>query len=615
MTDDHQRPTTPNDAPKPASEGAANDDATEKPAGDIGLLRLPKRLISAPGMPRFDRRLLSDLIAGATFAAVNIPQALGHAQIAGVNPVFGLHTLMVAMPLAALTTSAVFMNVSTTSALAVAVASALAVFPASTPLTQTLIPLVLLVGITQLLFGLLRLGFLMRFVPRSVMVGFMTGVAVLIILGQIREFTGFSTGQSNAVLSLVNLIFFHLADIHLPTLAAGVGTIALIVLFKFTPVRKYALVLAIVIASALVQAAGATSIALVRDIATLPEGLPPLTLPDFAQIGALLPAAVAIAIVGLVQGAAVSQSYVNPNGKFPNVSRDFLGQGLANMAASVFSGIPAGGSASGTALVVSAGQQSRMANVFAGLFVILGVLLLSPLIGYLAMPALAGLLIVVGIQLIDVATIRAVASTGLVTASALIVTFVTTMVLPLQYAVFVGVGVAIMLNVFRQSNKVRVVEWKLAEDGGIDELPAPTALPPGKVTAVYIYGMLHSGGASVADEALPAFDGARNAVLVIGLRGRDDIGSTFIEILERAAKKLRAQDSRLMLSGVGDHVYVQLERTGAMQIIGRENVFRAQTRLRASLQQAISMGERWLERDQPDLASRTDASAMTGSSG
>jgi SulP family sulfate permease len=135
------------------------------------------------------------------------------------------------------------------------------------------------------------------------------------------------------------------------------------------------------------------------------------------------------------------------------------------------------------------------------------------------------------------------------------------------------------------------------------------------VTAVYIYGMLHSGGASVADEALPAFDGARNAVLVIGLRGRDDIGSTFIEILERAAKKLRAQDSRLMLSGVGDHVYVQLERTGAMQIIGRENVFRAQTRLRASLQQAISMGERWLERDQPDLASRTDASAMTGSSG
>jgi SulP family sulfate permease len=581
---------------------------------DIGWARLSRRFITVPSLPKFDRRLLSDMIAGATFAAVNIPQSLGHAQIAAVNPVFGLYTLMFAMPVAALTTSAVFMNVSTTSALAVAVASTLAVFPSNAPISQTLIPLVLMVGLVQLLFGLFRLGFLMRFVPRSVMVGFMTGVAVLIILGQIGDLTGFNSSRSNTILALIDTLL-NIRSINLPSLAAGVLTMLLIVGFSYTPLKKYAMVLAIIIVSALVQLAGGQNVALVSTIADLSSSLPSAQLPSFEHINVLLPAAVAIAIVGLVQAAAVSQSYPNPNGKYPNVSRDFLGQGLGNIVASVFSGIPAGGSASGTALVVSAGQQSRMANVFAAGFVVLGVLLLSPLIGYLAMPALAGLLIVVGIRLIDLAVIRAVVSTGIVTATALIVTFGTTMVLPLQFAVFVGVGVSIMLNVFRQSNKVRVVEWKLTDDGHIDELPAPKNLKPNTVTALYIYGMLESGGTMVAEGSLPDLDTAHHVVLILGLRGREDVGSTFIEVVERASKKLRAQHSRLMLSGVSDHVYLQLERTGAMQIIGRENVFRAQTRLRASLQHAIRTGEQWLERNQPDLASRTDASAMTGSPG
>ncbi|HYO89428.1 MAG TPA: SulP family inorganic anion transporter [Candidatus Limnocylindrales bacterium] len=582
---------------EPVETPALPEQPEEKEAesrDDIGWARLSNRFITAPSLPKFDRRLLSDLIAGATFAAVNIPQSLGHAQIAGVNPVFGLYTLMFAMPVAALTTSAVFMNVSTTSALAVAVASTLAVFPASTPITHTLIPLVLLVGLVQVLFGVFRLGFLMRFVPRSVMVGFMTGVAVLIILGQFGDLTGFNSNRSNTILALLDTIL-NIRQIQLPSLAVGVLTMLLIVAFDYTPLRKYAMVIAIALTSALVQLTGAHSVALVSTIANLPNSLPAPLLPNFEQLTLLLPAAVAIAIVGLVQGAAVSQSYTNPDGKYPKVSRDFLGQGLANIVGSLFSGIPAGGSASGTALIVSAGQQSRMANVFAAGFVILGVLLLSPLIGYLAMPALAGLLIVVGIRLIDLAVIRAVVSTGLVTATALIVTFATTMVLPLQFAVFVGVGLSIMLNVFRQSNKVRVVEWKLTEDGHIDELPVPATLEPGTVTAVYIYGMLESGGTMVAESSLPDLDSARHTVVIIGLRGREDVGSTFIEVVERASKKLRAQQSRLMLSGVSDHVYLQLERTGALEILGRENVFMAKTRLRASLKEAMAAGRTWLD--------------------
>ena len=609
-------PVTASTEPAEVTEPLAPETPAEEimAEGDIGGAVLPSRFVSLPRVNLDRRHLVSDIIAGATFAAVNIPQSLGHGQIAGVNPVFGLYTLMFAMPVAAIFTSSVFMNVSTTSALAVATQSTLAAFPGGTPVTQTLIPLVLLVGLFQLLFGIFRLGFLMRFVSRSVMVGFMTGVAVLIILGQISDLTGFDATCnlcSNKVVAALNTVL-NFQSIHVPSLLTGLLTMAMIFGLGRTPLRKYSMVIAIVTASVLVQVFGADSVQLVSQIATLPDGLPPPALPAFEYLGVLLPAALAVSIVGLVQGAAISQSYANPNGKFPNVSRDFIGQGIGNLAGSLFSGIPAGGSASGTALIVSAGMQSRLANVFAGVFVIAGVLLLAPLIGYLAMPALAGLLIVVGIQLIDVPTLRAVVSTGAVTATALGVTFATTMILPLQYAVFVGVGVSIMLNVFRQSNKVHVVEWRVTDDGGIEEFEPPSHLKPGSVTALYIYGELASGGAPVAEKAFPDLDNAPDCVLVIGLRGREDVSSTFIQIVERTSKKLAAQNSRLMLSGVSDHVYLQLVRTGAIDVIGRDSVFKMQPRIHASVREAVAAGEAWLKRDQADS---TSASAATGSPG
>lgn len=599
------KPNEPEEVIAPPSTADVREEIIA--GGDIGGAVLPSRFISLPRVNLNRRHLVSDIIAGATFAAVNIPQSLGHGQIAGVNPVFGLYTLMFAMPLAAIFTSSVFMNVSTTSALAVATQSTLAAFPSGTPVTQTLIPLVLLVGLFQLLFGIFRLGFLMRFVSRSVMVGFMTGVAVLIILGQISDLTGYDPTCElcgNKVMAALDTVL-NFQSIQLPSLITGLATMALILGLNRTPLRKFSMVIAIVTASALVQLFGAGSVQLVSQIATLPDGLPPPALPAFEYLGVLLPAALAVSIVGLVQGAAISQSYANPNGKFPNVSRDFLGQGIGNVVGSLFSGIPAGGSASGTALIVSAGMQSRLANVFAGVFVIFGVLLLAPLIGYLAMPALAGLLIIVGIQLIDVPTLRAVVSTGAVTATALGVTFATTMILPLQYAVFVGVGVSIMLNVFRQSNKVRVVEWRLTDDGGVEESDAPSHLKPGSVTALYIYGELASGGAPMAEKAFPDLDSAPDCVLVIGLRGRDDVSSTFIEIIERTAKKLAAQNSRLLLSGVSEHVYLQLVRTGAIDQIGRDSVFRMQPRIHASLKEAMAAGDAWLKREQAESMAAT----------
>ncbi len=177
--------------------------------------------------------LSSDLVAGLTFALVNIPQAMAHALLAAVNPVFGLYTLMLATPVGALFTSAVFMNVSTTSALAVAAGDTLVAYPSDERGT-VLVTLVLLIGVFQILLGLLRLGWITRFIPFSVMTGFMTGVAVLIIIGQLGDFTGYYSGSTGKINQVADLVL-NRESIEWVTLAIGLLTILLIYWLGINP--------------------------------------------------------------------------------------------------------------------------------------------------------------------------------------------------------------------------------------------------------------------------------------------------------------------------------------------------------------------------------------------
>jgi MFS superfamily sulfate permease-like transporter len=174
------------------------------------------------------RHLNADLIAGLTFAIVNVPQAMAHAVLATVNPVLGIYTLMVAVPIGALFTGSVFMNVSSTGALSVAAGSALAAVPVDQR-AQALVMHGAAGGVIQLLAGLFKLGFVVRFVSNSVMTGFLNGVAVLIILGQLGDLTGYRAPSATAWRSALDLLL-HLPQIDVPTTIIGLLTLALIVL-------------------------------------------------------------------------------------------------------------------------------------------------------------------------------------------------------------------------------------------------------------------------------------------------------------------------------------------------------------------------------------------------
>jgi len=392
-------------------------------------------------------------------------------------------------------------------------------------------------------------------------------------------------------------------SIEWATLGIGLLTILLVYWLGSTRLSKFALILALLLASGaalLLNQVFAADIKLVREIAEVPRALPKLVLPDLTLLSQLIVPAIAIGIIGLVQGAGVSKTFPNPDGKFSDISRDFFGQGAANLAAGFFSGIPAGGSSSGSALMISAGARSRWANIFGGIAVAIVVLLFAPLVELVAMPVLAGLVILAGVQMVNKDAIQTVWQTNTVSRTIMVITFSSTLVMPLQYAVLLGVAISILLFVLQQSNTIRVVEWVVKDNGWPVEQPAPGQVDSSSVTVLFVYGNLFYAAADVFEKNLPAVEGARRAVVILLLRGYEDIGSTVSEVLRRYAQSLQANAGKLVLAGVSPGLRDQLQRTGVLDLIGERNIFLASESIGQAGNAALHAATDWLAESSPE---------------
>lgn len=534
-----------------------------------------------------------DLTAGLVLGIQSIPDGLAAGLLALVNPIYGLYAYMTGVLTGALFTSSVFMSVQATSAMALIVASVPEVSQTATPNTP-LFTLAILTGVIMLVAGLLKLGSLIRFVPNSVTVGFVNAVALLIILGQLDAFTGYATTGPNRVIRTYDLLR-NLDQVHIPTLAIGVLTIILILTLEKTRLKALGMVVAIFFASLVVPLAGASQVALARDIADIPRALPAPVLPSISLMLGLIIPALALAFVGLVQGASITGSVPNPDGSYPDASGDFFGQGAASIMAGLLQGMPVAGSMSATSLVIAAGARSRLANIAAGITMALGILLFGRLVGLIAMPALAGLLIVIGFRTLRLDQLVTVWKTGLVQQTVMLLTFVAGLLVPLQYAVLMGVGLAVLLYVFQQSNRISVVAWAISPGQYPVEGPPPAAVPARQVTVLVPYGSLFFAAAPVFNEQLPAVtDTSYHAAVILVLRGERDLGSTFMDIIARYAEALRLRESRLMLVGVDPLVRRQMERTGMLGVIGRQNIFLVDDRVGQALQEALEAAEQWI---------------------
>jgi sulfate permease, SulP family len=529
--------------------------------------------------------VLPDLMAGVTSALSYIPQGMAYALVAGVNPIYGLYTGVFAPMIGGLLAGSSFIVITVTNELAMPTGGILAAFgPGSA--ARALFTLTFLIGVIQLAFGLLKFGRVTRFISHCVTTGFIAGVGVLLVLGQLQKLTGYKGQVSGNIFVRTWSWLLHLNQLDWHTTLVGLFTLGVIFVLQQTRLKAIALVVALLAATLGVFLLHWNSVELVGALSRIPRGLPSPVVPDFRMILQLLIPALSLAVLGLSVAAGVSQNYPEPDGIMPDASRDFVAQGAANLIGGFFQGMPAGGSISRTATSISAGAKSRWANIFAG--VVLGIVLLT-FAGFaelVPMAGLAGLLISIGIGVLRPDRIAKVWNTHIAERAAMVATFVLTLLIPLHWAIFAGVGLTLLVYIYSSSTKVRLVQIVRSGDGDFQEVAAPAQLPSDSVVALHAYGNAFFAAVYTLEAALPAPENAENSIVIFGLRGRESITSSAVAMLERYLRRLQTRGNKLMLFGVEPSVRRALELTGLMLVIGEKNVFVATPGIGGSFQEA-----------------------------
>jgi SulP family sulfate permease len=537
------------------------------------------------------QHLRADLIAGLPGAISSVPDGMAAAVLAGVNPVQGLYASFAGPIAGGLTSNTRLMVITTTSAAALAAGSALqSVAPAQRPAAVPL--LVILVGIVLVAAGLVRLGRYTRFVSYSVMIGFLTGIAVNIVCGQIADLTGAPAHGSFALAKALDVLI-HPGRINVAALLTGLSALAILAALARTRLAAVSALIALVIPTVVIVLAGADSVARVGDQGDIPRGIPLPHLPDFRLLSfSLVTGALAIAAIVLVQGAGVAEAAPNPGDARPNPNQDIIAQGAGNLAAGFFRGIAVGGSVGQTALNVSVGARTRWATIWSGVWMLVILAVFSGLVAKIAVPTLGAILIFAAIGSLRPSEITSIMRTGRGSQVAVITTFAVTLFLPVAAAVGIGVALSLLLQLNQEAMDLAVVELIPRDDGRFEERPPPATLTSHHVTVLDVYGSLLYAGARTLGAHLPDPASARSPVVVLRLRRRTSLGATFVKVVADYADRLAAADGRLYLSGLEPSLTERLSRTGHLD--GPVRTFEATPIVGESTQAAYLDADAWL---------------------
>jgi sulfate permease, SulP family len=534
-----------------------------------------------------------DLVAGLPGAISRVPDGMAASVLAGVNPVHGLYASIVGPIGGGFTSSTRLMVITTTSAAALAAGSAVAGVPAAER-PRALFLLTVMAGALMVFAGFARLGRYTRFVPHSVMIGFLSGVSANIVFSQLPDLLGAEATGPYALAKAWDLLL-HLGRTDVAAMLAGLSALAVLMALRRTRVAAYSTLIALVVPSLAVAGLQAESVPRVRDNGGIPSGLPMPTLPHLADFSlSLLAGAVAVAALVLVQGAGVSEGAPNPDRSRSDPNRDFLAQGIGNLLAGLFRGQPVGGSVGQTALNVSVGAAGRWASIFGGLWLALLLLLFSGLVGAVVMSTLAAVLIFAAIGSFRVGDVRAILRTGRISQTAVIATFVATLFLPVAAAVGIGLVLSLIMQLNQEAIDLRVVELMPRDDGSFVERPATPHLESRRVVLLDVYGSLFYAGAKTLQARLPDPGPAESPVVVLRLRGRTMLGATAFAVLSDYAEHLASVGGRLFLSGVDPAVLKQIRRNQTVERATGVQIFEANEVIGESSLEAYHEAIRWL---------------------
>ena len=396
----------------------------------------------------------ADIIAGITGAVIVLPQGVAFAMIAGLPPVYGLYTAMVLPIVAALFGSSKHLISGPTTAISLVVYSAINQLaePGTESFIEYTLVLTLLAGIMQLIFGVVRLGALVNFVSHTVVLGFTAGAAILIFSSQLRNITGLTKATGDGFFNKWIHFFANIQHLNVYALLIGLLTLVIAVIIKKLRPRFPNMLTAMVVAGLITYFFGPDRLG-INVIGTLPSGLPPFKLPDLNTpvFQKLLPNAFAIALLGLIEAVAIARSIAIKSGQQLDANQEFIGQGLSNITGSFFSSYAGSGSFTRSGVNYDAGAKSPLAAVAAALFLVLILLLVAPLAAYIPIAGMAGIIMYVSYNLIDFKHIKSVLRTSKRESTVLIITFVSTLTLELEFAIYLGVIFSLIFYLQRTS--------------------------------------------------------------------------------------------------------------------------------------------------------------------
>jgi len=496
-----------------------------------------------------------DLQAGATVAVFAVPQAMACAVLAGLPPVHGLYAAVVMSVVAALWGSSRFVNTGPTNSAALLTAASLLPFLSPGDPWPMVFQFTLLVGLIRMGMGLLRLGWLIRFVPESAFLGFMEAAGILIALGQPHHLLGVAAPQQTSFALRLMDVLSRVREANLYAASIGMGTFVLMLLLDRYAKRFPVALVVIGAATVLVQLLGEDSgVKLLRDVAPVPGGLPaPHLYPlDLSLAGQMLPGAFAVAVIGLIEAVSIGQMLALKYRQHLNYNQEFFGQGLSQVVGAFFQGFPGSGSFSRTALAEASGARTRLANVYFSAVTALALLFFARWMDLIPMASLAGMLLFVGFKFIHVRDIQRVFDTSSADAAVLVVTFLVTLFGRIEYGFFAGLVTA-MAFFLNNARDLQLYELVPHSERGFEERP----YTPGSehersdVVALTLHGDLFFGVARALRDQLNEIVRVQEPrFILVRTRRAHSIDYSCWNAIFEFAQAFQMSGGKLYLSGV-----------------------------------------------------------------
>lgn len=543
-----------------------------------------------------------DTRAAANVTVLAIAQGIAFAAIAGLPVVYGIISTGVAAFVAPLFAGSRHTILGPTNATALMLFSFFSVNPALAGRWSELIPLlVMMVGLIATVGAFLRVADLLQYVSRSVLVGYISGAAVLIAANQLKPLLGLesliSAQMSSTFASLLWGLAIRLPETQWVSVMIGGTTLLMFMAFRRWRPAWPAFALSLVIASvsfgSLIQLGvgpfkGASTF-VTFGMGDLMLKLPHLFRPEiFTDISALLSIAFAIAFLASLENTLMAKTLASKTGDRPDVNQDMFAVGMANLASAVAGGMPASGSLTRSMLNHESGASTRFASLISGAFTMAFAVVIAasvgwglPLIDYVPKAALAALVIALSFSLFNIRHIRICLRSTADDAAVLVITFIATLLAPLHVAIFIGVALSITLFL-RKASRPFLVEYEFSEAGELREMGEKRQRPIPAISIVHVEGDLFFGAAelfrtqiqrTVSDPAIQ--------VIILRLKNARHLDATSVMALEDLIIFMRQKGLHLLVSGATREVYRVLKKSGILVTLqegcdrkaGESNIF------------------------------------------